>query len=401
MPTLPSKGEDVWVGFSSMQGDIIDTRNMKGKHVLIDFWATWCKPCVKSIPLLGELYSQYKDKGFVLVGVSCDEDKGKVDKFCLDQSVTWPIHFDGKGPDNEVALTVGVTAIPAMLLIGPDGKVVNKNIKIPDLAKYLLKELGKAEKGNINDLKIEIAELNSKALDSGSGKSPTSSKENRNARLSNSMTSSAVGKKWSEGGTAGIGDLLKAESKFADQRLDEFIEDSRSHPLTRDAFTSYLKSQFCEENFLYLVGTHQLLDNRKDDSPPLKETAQEINQQFLVVGAEKQINISSALLKSTLTKLQEAETLEQYREAYAPSIMEIYNLIRTGGHVSKFMKLKTENINDTEKTNRKHSALALLLLTLLSIGLMILFNTSRWYRLCTLPFVFTAASQFESARAGV
>eukprot|EP00457_Paulinella_chromatophora_P005059 gb/GEZN01005072.1/.p1 GENE.gb/GEZN01005072.1/~~gb/GEZN01005072.1/.p1 ORF type:complete len:401 (+),score=50.36 gb/GEZN01005072.1/:63-1265(+) len=400
MPALPSKGEDVWVGFSSMQGDIIDTRNMKGKHVLIDFWATWCKPCVKSVPLLGELYSQYKDRGFVLVGVSCDEDKGKVDKFCLDQSVTWPIHFDGKGPDNEVALTVGVTAIPVMLLIGPDGKVVNKNIKIPDLTKYLLKELGKAEKGNINDLKIEIAELNSKALDSGGGKTPRSS-EYKNARSSNSMTSSAVGKKRSEGGTARMGDLLKAESKFADQRLDEFIEDSRSHPLTRDAFTSYLKSQFCEENFLYLVATHQLLDNRKDDSPPLKETAQQINQQFLVVGAEKQINISSALLKSTLLKLQEAETLEQYREAYAPSIMEIYNLIRTGGYVSKFMKLKTENIDETEKTNRKHIALAFLLLALLCIALLILFNTSRWYRLCALPLVLIAASYFESARAGV
>ena len=69
---------------------------MKGKVVLIDFWATWCMPCVGEIPHVKEAYDQFHSKGFEVIGISLDDDKSKLKKFVVDQKMEWPQYFDGK-----------------------------------------------------------------------------------------------------------------------------------------------------------------------------------------------------------------------------------------------------------------------------------------------------------------
>lgn len=109
----------------------------KGKYVLIDFWASWCGPCRQSMPAVKALYDKYKDKGFDIVGLSFDSDKaawkGAIDKLAL----PWHHLSDLKGWDSEAGRTYGINAIPATLLIGPDGKIVASGLGAEGVAQKL------------------------------------------------------------------------------------------------------------------------------------------------------------------------------------------------------------------------------------------------------------------------
>ncbi len=101
--------------------------------MLIDFWATWCPPCVAAIPALDALAQKYHDRGFVILGVNVDamhEDAGDdkmtlqlVRRFLLKHRVAWPHLLNGRGAGN-FAAAYGVEHIPANFLVGRDGKVV-------------------------------------------------------------------------------------------------------------------------------------------------------------------------------------------------------------------------------------------------------------------------------------
>jgi thiol-disulfide isomerase/thioredoxin len=103
---------------------------LKGKIVLIDFWATWCGPCRAELPNVIATYGKYHDKGFEIIGVSLDSDREKLDSFLKQQNgMTWPQFFDGKGWSNELAVKYGVEAIPFTVLVGPDGKIIGTNLR--------------------------------------------------------------------------------------------------------------------------------------------------------------------------------------------------------------------------------------------------------------------------------
>ncbi len=108
-----------------------------GKYVLIDFWASWCGPCRQSMPAVKALYEKYKDKGFDIVGLSLDNDKaawkGAVDKLAL----PWHHLSDLKGWESEAGRTYGINAIPATLLIGPDGKIIASGLGAEGVAQKL------------------------------------------------------------------------------------------------------------------------------------------------------------------------------------------------------------------------------------------------------------------------
>ena len=108
-----------------LDGAAVDQAGLAGKVVLVDFWATWCGPCVAEIPRVRDLYDRYHDRGFQVVGVSLDDDHDALEAFVADHEIPWPIIVDARDEAGGLARRYGITAIPTMILVGRDGTVLS------------------------------------------------------------------------------------------------------------------------------------------------------------------------------------------------------------------------------------------------------------------------------------
>lgn len=119
-------------------GEVIKLSSLKGKVVLLDFWASWCQPCRYSNRQLQSLYKEYNGKGFEIFGVSLDQNKDAWKRAIKHDNITWLQVIDARAVNgSSIAQTWRLQYIPTTFLINKDGKIVAVNPEKKDLEKLL------------------------------------------------------------------------------------------------------------------------------------------------------------------------------------------------------------------------------------------------------------------------
>jgi len=118
----------------SLDGAAVSTATLKGKVVLVDFWATWCPPCRDEIPRVLAAYEKYHAKGFDVLAVSLDQNEADLKKFVEEKKLPWPQIYEGA---EAIAERFGIESIPSTYLLGTDGKIIAGGLRGEALAQKL------------------------------------------------------------------------------------------------------------------------------------------------------------------------------------------------------------------------------------------------------------------------
>lgn len=137
-------GNELVLKGTTMDGKPFDITSMKGKVVLVDFWATWCGFCIQELPNVRKNYAGYHRKGFEVVGISADEDREKLESFLAENKLPW-VTLHEKGGQNPALEYYGIPGFPTTFLVGKDGKVLALEARGPELGKLLKEQLGEPD----------------------------------------------------------------------------------------------------------------------------------------------------------------------------------------------------------------------------------------------------------------
>lgn len=133
-------------------GTPLDWDAYRGRVVLVDFWATWCRPCLRELPNIKDHYSKYHDRGFEVVGINLDSSQRKLKQFVLAQKIPWvnlsASDPDARGIDHPMAIRYGVLQIPTSILVDQDGKVLSLKARGTRLTELLEQHLGAPAEAN-------------------------------------------------------------------------------------------------------------------------------------------------------------------------------------------------------------------------------------------------------------
>lgn len=109
-----------------LNGQPLSLKRYKGKIILLDFWATWCPPCIEEMPNLKQIYAKYQNKNFVIIGISLDRGIAPLKSYVSNEGISWPQYFDNGG---QIAQIYGITHIPTTFLIDGKGIIQAVNLK--------------------------------------------------------------------------------------------------------------------------------------------------------------------------------------------------------------------------------------------------------------------------------
>ena len=142
-------GRPIEISGTTFDGHPFNIADWKGKVVLVDFWATWCGPCVQEMPNVLAHYKAYHEKGFEVIGISLDESADDLKEFIKEREVPWPNLFEKnsetQGFNHPLAKKYGISGIPSCILVDQEGKVVSLTARGPKLGALLAKLLGPVE----------------------------------------------------------------------------------------------------------------------------------------------------------------------------------------------------------------------------------------------------------------
>lgn len=123
MLNKPSIGSSPEFSGTTVEGTSISLDDYKGKVVLLDFWATWCPPCIESLPELKQVYQKYHKEGFEIIGISLDRSIEPLTEFIDEENLDW-VHVFDDDQASSLADQFSVTSIPSLFLLDQDGKIV-------------------------------------------------------------------------------------------------------------------------------------------------------------------------------------------------------------------------------------------------------------------------------------
>ena len=114
---------------TDLRGQTVDASQYRGKTLLVTFWATWAGPAKRDMPELAKLQAKYKAKGFEVLGVNLDNEKADLDAYLQANPIPWPELHEAGGMESRLAVEFGIISLPTMILVDPDGKVVNRSLR--------------------------------------------------------------------------------------------------------------------------------------------------------------------------------------------------------------------------------------------------------------------------------
>ena len=138
----PFLGNTLDLQLLSVDGRTVNLKEFEGKLVLIDFWATWCGPCMRELPEVKEVYDTWHEKGFEIIGISFDQSKEMLLSVLKREHIPWPQYFEESDGPNHFAVQYGINRIPTMWLVDKRGvfrEIVVRG-KLEKQVKRLMKE---------------------------------------------------------------------------------------------------------------------------------------------------------------------------------------------------------------------------------------------------------------------
>jgi thiol-disulfide isomerase/thioredoxin len=140
-------GQTLDISGTGLQNERVDSARLRGKAVLIVFWASWASQVVADVPGLINLYEKYQARGFEIIGVNVDNDRADLDLFLKKYKLAWPQIYEPGGMDSRLAIDYGIISLPTMFLVDAQGKVVNCKPRVAELEKQLEKLLPEKQAG--------------------------------------------------------------------------------------------------------------------------------------------------------------------------------------------------------------------------------------------------------------